>query len=103
MNGNRGRNRLRIDHALLLIISVSMPSQTINISGTKYHIQYKIGKGQQGIVYCVNNPKGDLFALKVMDILNDDFRDRIYKEITLHTSCHCDSIIKLIDSQEIDG
>ena len=56
-----------------------MSEKVIRISGVKYKIKYKIGQGQQGAVYCVENPKGELFALKKMDIVNEDFRERMYR------------------------
>ena len=80
-----------------------MTTPKVTISGIKYTLSYKIGQGQQGSVYCIQSPKGEMFALKRMDIINDDFRERMYREITLHHSCKCPNIIKFIDSEEIDG
>lgn len=44
-----------------------------------------------------------MLALKRMNVLNGHSRERLYKEISLHHSCKCDNIIKIIDSEEIDG
>ena len=64
-----------------------------------YRLQYDLGRGQQGTVFCGENlQSGEHFAIKIVRFNHIPTRESIEKEVTIHKMMSHRNIIKCVES-----
>ena len=64
-----------------------------------YRLQYDLGRGQQGVVFCAKNVlSGEDFAIKLVSLEQLETLDAIEKEVNIHKMMKHPNIVQYIES-----